>query len=59
MLARSGHASLSLSERQQAEELLAQVADKAGDAETAALARARARLIANQLRDMTFDGKRH
>lgn len=53
MLGRGGNATLSLAQRQQAEELLAQIADKAGDVDTAVLARARARLIAQQLRDMS------
>lgn len=59
VLARSARASLSLTERQHAEELLAEIAEKSGDPAAAAVARARARLIANQLRDMTFAGKRN
>jgi tetratricopeptide (TPR) repeat protein len=39
----------SLADRRQAEELLAQIADRAGDVEEAVLARARARLLAHKM----------
>lgn len=55
LLGRAGRtAALTLPERQRAEELLAKAAERAGDVEAAAVARARARLIARQLQDMTF-----
>ena len=53
LLSRSARLALTLPERQQAEELLAEIADKQGDEEGAVRARARARLIAQRLRDMT------
>ncbi|MDB4968024.1 MAG: O-antigen polymerase family protein [Myxococcales bacterium] len=58
LLTRSSRATLTLEHRHQAEELLAEVAERAGDKETAVMARTRARLIADQLRDMTFGGPR-
>ena len=54
MLSRAGKVTLTLSERQRAEELMADVADRSGDVEGALLARARSRLIGKQLRDMTL-----
>lgn len=56
MLKHLGMSDLTLPERQHAEDLLAQVADRTGDVEGAALARARSRLIAKQLQDMTMAG---
>jgi len=56
-LGRIGHSSLTLADRQRAEELLAEIEEKAGDPESAALARARARLIAKKRHDMTFSGE--
>jgi O-antigen ligase/tetratricopeptide (TPR) repeat protein len=43
-----------LAERQKMEELLVTVAERAGDSETAVLARARARLIARRIRETSF-----
>jgi O-antigen ligase/tetratricopeptide (TPR) repeat protein len=57
ILARTARATLTLAERQQAEDLLADVAEHSGDKETAVLARARSRLIVKQLQDMTLSGK--
>jgi hypothetical protein len=55
LLARAGkEASLSLEDRLHAEELLADVADRTGDTSTAVLARARSRMIAQRIRDMSF-----
>jgi tetratricopeptide (TPR) repeat protein len=57
VLGRLGKATLTLAERQRAEELMAEVSERSGDAEAAALARARARLIAKKRHDMTFSGE--
>jgi tetratricopeptide (TPR) repeat protein len=57
LLARAGKVQLSLRERLRAELLLAEVADRSGDVEAAATARARSRLIEKQLQDMTLSGK--
>jgi hypothetical protein len=54
MLAHNVDGAFSLAERQQMEELLAEVADRAGDIQAAVLARARARLIARRLRETSF-----
>jgi tetratricopeptide (TPR) repeat protein len=56
MLGRLGRASPTLADRQRAEEILAQVSERAGDPEGAAVARARARLIEKKRHDMTFSG---
>ncbi len=56
MLRRAGKSELTLAQRQRAEELLAEAAERSGDVEGAILARARSRLIAKQLRDMTLSG---
>jgi hypothetical protein len=48
LLRRSGDGTFSLRDRQEAEELMAQVADRAGDSDAAVMARARARLLARQ-----------
>ncbi|MDB4968033.1 MAG: hypothetical protein JWN44_3722 [Myxococcales bacterium] len=58
-LARARRAGLSLSERQQVEELSAVVAEQSGDAQGAVMARARARLIAKERQDMTFSGRQN
>lgn len=52
MLMRGDNLSLSLADRREAADLMANIAEKSGDEETAIAARARARLIARQLRDM-------
>ena len=57
MLAAAGNAQLSLVERKRAEDLLAEWAERSGDAETAVTARTRSRLIGRQLRDITEPGK--
>jgi hypothetical protein len=55
LLARAGkEASLSLEDRLHAEELLADVAERSGDASTALVARARSKMIAQRIRDMSF-----
>ncbi|HZS38686.1 MAG TPA: hypothetical protein VFF06_17765, partial [Polyangia bacterium] len=51
LLKRADDGSATLADRQLAAELLAQVADKAGDVDAAVLARARARLLARKLKD--------
>jgi hypothetical protein len=56
MLGRAAKSELTLVDRQRAEELSARVAERSGDVEGAILARARSRLIARQLRDMTVSG---
>ena len=53
LVQRARQMGLTLAQRQQAEELLAQIADRTGDVDGAIMARVRARLIAQQLRDMT------
>jgi hypothetical protein len=57
LLLAAGKQPLSLAERQRVEDLLAQWADRTGNQEIAVMARARSRLIANQLRDITQSGK--
>jgi hypothetical protein len=57
ILSRLGKSSVGLAERQRAEELLADLEDRAGDKEAATLARLRARLIAKKRQDMTFSGQ--
>lgn len=59
LLARAGKLELTLPQRQRAEELLAQIAERSGDVEGAILARARSRLIAKQLQDMNLSGNAH
>ncbi len=54
LLTRNRDLSLTLEQRQHVEELLAQAADRTGDHDLAVVARARARLIAKQLHDMSF-----
>lgn len=54
LLTRNRDVSLTLEQRQQTEELLALAADRTGDHDLAVVARARARLIAKQLHDMSF-----
>jgi tetratricopeptide (TPR) repeat protein len=49
LLDRADVVGFTLAERKQAEELLAEIAERAGDLDTAVLARARARMIAHQL----------
>ncbi len=51
LLRHGADGTLSLSERKQAEELLADIADHSGDIEGAILARARARLLARKIKD--------
>lgn len=55
LVVRSSSLALTLQQRQEAEELTADIADRAGDVDTAVMARARARLIARRLHDMRQD----
>jgi tetratricopeptide (TPR) repeat protein len=56
-LASPAAAGLTLAQRQQAEQLLAEASERSGDAEAAAVARARARMIERQLRqNSTVEG---
>jgi hypothetical protein len=60
LLSRAGQlASLSLADRLHAEELLAEVADKLGDPALAVQARARSKMIAQRIRDMSFSQESH
>lgn len=56
MLDRANFTTFTLVERKQAEELLGDIAEKAGDVDTAVVARARARMIARRLRDLAGQG---
>jgi hypothetical protein len=51
LLKHANDGSFSLDDRQKAEELLAQIADKAGDVDGAVMARARARMLSRKLSD--------
>ncbi len=53
LLKRSDDSSISLADRKAAAELLALIADKAGDVDAAVVARARARLIARKLAELS------
>jgi hypothetical protein len=55
MLVHGADGIYSLSQRLAVEELLAEVADRAGDAEAAVLARARARMLGRRLKESSFN----
>jgi hypothetical protein len=59
LLSRAGRvATLTLEDRLHAEELLADVAEREGDTATAMVARARSKMIAQRIRDMSFSERK-